>query len=134
MLIKYINITTDFVCEDKTTDKVESCAAAITNIEPYAAVITNKAELDKMAENKQNELNNNESDKLNICTLAIKKLKINEIITKEVEEAYKDEDVLKKLNYITLFNKKIKYDENGVATNLADVISEIMAKGEKNNG
>ena len=120
-LIKYINIATELICDQ----------APIS--EPSAAVITNQLELDKIADNNHSDKDTDKSN-INKMSVAVKKLKINELITKEVNEAYKDYDILKKLDYITFYNKKVKYDENGIAINLADVISEIINKGAKENG
>lgn len=110
MLIRYINLTTEMVCDE----------------EPQKAIITNKQELNRIYENKH--LDDEEIDNLQKCDIAVKKLKINDIITLEVDEAFQDADIIKKMNLITAYNKRIKYDEKGVATNLAEVIKAISEK------
>lgn len=114
MLINYIRETTNLICEE----------------EPPTTIITNQAQLDKIAEQKASELNEEEKDNLSSCNIAVKKLMINDIITKEVAMAYPNSDFYTKMDYITKYNKKIKYDENGVAINLAEVINEITKGGK----
>ena len=51
-----------------------------------------------------------------------------DIITKEVNDVYKNGDIMKMLNLINIYNKKVRYDEDGIATNLGEVLNEIRER------
>ena len=51
-----------------------------------------------------------------------------DIITKEVNDVYKNGDIMKMLNLINIYNKKVRYDEDGIATNLEEVLNEIRER------
>ena len=125
MLIKYINFTTEMICnEEPPKAEIEY---AEYNEEPQKAVIVNREELDRIANSKP--IEEKELDNLQKCGVAVKKLKVNDIITKEVNDVYKNGDIMRMLNLINIYNKKVRYDEDGIATNLEEVLKEIRGGG-----
>lgn len=111
MLKDYITKTTEMMCGDES--------------EPSKAVVTNRADLDIMCKPNMSTLTTEENDKLQMYNKAVRSLSVNDIITKQVSDTYYDYDIFSKMNLIDSYNKKVKYDSDGNAINLREIIESI---------